>query len=36
MICALCELGLEEETPENYNKGIHEPSFKVNYTVSGK
>ena len=23
MICALCELGLEEETPENYNKGIH-------------
>ena len=24
MICALCELGLEEETPENYNKGIYE------------
>ena len=24
MICALCELGLEEETEENYNKGIHE------------
>ena len=24
MICALFELGLEEKTPENYNKGIHE------------
>ena len=24
MICALCELGLEEETEENFNKGIHE------------
>ncbi|MBR3049488.1 MAG: phenylalanine--tRNA ligase subunit beta [Bacilli bacterium] len=24
MICALFELGLEEETEENYNKGIHE------------
>ena len=24
MICALCELGLEEENEENYNKGIHE------------
>ena len=23
MICALCELGLEEENEENYNKGIH-------------
>jgi len=24
MICALYELGLEEKTPENYDKGIHE------------
>ena len=24
MLCALCELGLEEMTEENYNKGIHE------------
>lgn len=24
MICALFELGLEEQTEENYNKGIHE------------
>ena len=24
MICALFELGLEEKTEENYNKGIHE------------
>jgi len=24
MLCALCELGLEEFTEENYNKGIHE------------
>lgn len=23
MICALCEIGLEEENEENYNKGIH-------------
>ena len=26
MICALFELGLEEKTEENYNKGIHELS----------
>ena len=24
MLCALCELGLEEENEENFNKGIHE------------
>lgn len=31
MLCALFELGLEEKTEENYNKGICEldPSFKV-------
>ena len=27
MICALFELGLEEQTEENYNKGIHELPF---------
>lgn len=27
MICALFELGLEEKTEENYNKGIHELPF---------
>ena len=24
MICALMEIGLEENTPENYSKGIYE------------
>ncbi|MBR1414135.1 MAG: phenylalanine--tRNA ligase subunit beta [Bacilli bacterium] len=24
MLCALCEIGLEEKTEENYNKGLHE------------
>ena len=28
MICALFELGLEEKTEENYNKGIHECNSK--------
>ena len=29
MICALFELGLEEQTEENYNKGIHELDDKA-------
>ena len=29
MICALLELGLEEKTEENYNKGIHELDEKA-------
>lgn len=29
MICALFELGLEEKTEENYNKGIHELDSKA-------
>jgi len=29
MICALYELGLEEKTEENYNKGIHELDFSA-------
>lgn len=29
MICALYELGLEEKTKENYNKGIHELDFSA-------